>query len=97
MNKQTQITGFHHTQWANRCSFLQLQLSPVLRLSFPLMDLFPLRIMPTVPTVPTPSAVPTFPTASDVPIARNTPDTSETSHPIDSEVLAQGSAPITAE
>ena len=44
--------------------------------------------VPTLPIVPTPSVVP---------IARNTLDTSNTSHPVDSEVLAQGLAPITAE
>jgi len=35
--------------------------------------------------------------SSDVPKARSTPAASETSHPVDSEVLVQGLAPITAE
>ena len=58
--------------------------------------------LPTTSDVPTPSAVPAasvvptasvLPTASDVPIVRST----KTSHPVDSEVLIQGLAPITAE
>ena len=81
--------------------------SPALRLSFPLMNLFCLRFkkqprhghgqasgVPTLPTLgvlPMPSVVPT---PNVVPIARST---SNTSHPVYSEVLVQGLAPITAE
>ena len=84
--------------------------SPALPLSFPLMNLFCLRCkkqprhghgqasgVPTLSTLgvlATPSVVPT---PNIVPIARSTPDTPNTSHPVDSEVLAQGLAPITAE
>jgi len=55
--------------------------SPALRLSFPPMKLF--RIFKKQPRQD-----------GDVPTARSTPSTS---HPVDSEILAQGVDPITAE
>ena len=50
--------------------------------------------LPTLVVLPTPSVVPT---PNVVPITRSTPDNSNTAHPVDSEVLVQGLAPITAE
>ncbi len=47
-----------------------------------------LGVVPTSSVVSTPSVMPT---------SRSTPDTSNTSHPVGSEVLVQGLAPITAE
>jgi len=104
----------------NIASCWSFGVSPVLRLSIPLMNLFCLKCkkqprhghvsyaMPTTSAVPTTTALPTtsdvltpsavpaasvVPTASVVPIVRG----KKASHPVDSEVLVQGLAPITAE